>query len=81
MTSEAMPSAIARQGRPERSELMKQRLAAARWFLLPMMAALAVVAGWPLLRSIWFSFTDASLTDLYGSEFIGFGNYLRWSVL
>lgn len=81
MTSEAMPSAMARQGRPERSELMKQRLAAARWFLLPMMAALAVVAGWPLLRSIWFSFTDASLTDLYGSEFIGFGNYLRWSVL
>jgi len=60
---------------------MKQRVAAARWFLLPMMAALAVVAGWPLLRSIWFSFTDASLTDLYGSEFIGFGNYLRWSVL
>ncbi len=60
---------------------MKQRLVAARWFLLPMMAALAVVAGWPLLRSIWFSFTDASLTDLYGSEFIGFGNYLRWSVL
>ncbi|ODT65857.1 MAG: sugar ABC transporter permease [Pelagibacterium sp. SCN 63-23] len=76
-----MPSARARQERPERSELMKQRLAAARWFLLPMMAALAVVAGWPLLRSIWFSFTDASLTDLYGSEFIGFGNYLRWSVL
>jgi trehalose/maltose transport system permease protein len=81
MTTETMSSAIARPGRPERSELMKQRLAAARWFILPMMAALAVVAGWPLLRSIWFSFTDASLTDLYGSEFIGFGNYLRWSVL
>ncbi|MBE7732484.1 sugar ABC transporter permease [Devosia sp. CC-YST696] len=76
-----MSSATARPGRPERSELMKQRLAAARWFLLPMMAALAVVAGWPLLRSIWFSFTDASLTDLYGSEFVGFGNYLRWTVL
>ncbi|MFD1255062.1 carbohydrate ABC transporter permease [Devosia equisanguinis] len=60
---------------------MKQRVAAARWFLLPMMAALAVVAGWPLMRSIWFSFTDASLTDLYGAEFIGFGNYLRWSVI
>ncbi|WP_230989435.1 carbohydrate ABC transporter permease [Devosia faecipullorum] len=81
MTTEAMSSATARPGRPERSELMKQRLAAARWFLLPMMAALAVVAGWPLLRSIWFSFTDASLTDLYGSEFVGFGNYLRWTVL
>ncbi len=81
MTTETMSAAQTRPRRAERSELMKQRLAAARWFLLPMMAALAVVAGWPLLRSIWFSFTDASLTDLYGSEFIGFGNYLRWSVL
>ncbi len=81
MTTDAMSAATTRPRRPERSELMKQRVAAARWFLLPMMAALAVVAGWPLLRSIWFSFTDASLTDLYGSEFIGFGNYLRWSVL
>lgn len=63
------------------SELSRQRLAAARWFLLPMLAALSVVAGWPLLRSIYFSFTDASLTDLYGAEFIGFGNYLRWTTL
>jgi trehalose/maltose transport system permease protein len=59
-----------------RSELMQQRVRAARWFLLPMMIALAVVAGWPLLRSIYFSFTDASLNDLYGAEWIGFGNYL-----
>ncbi|OAM77999.1 carbohydrate ABC transporter permease [Devosia elaeis] len=81
MTTETMSTAMAAPRRAERSELMKQRVAAARWFLLPMMAALAVVAGWPLLRSIWFSFTDASLTDLYGSEFIGFGNYLRWTVL
>ena len=64
-----------------RTELSRQRLAAARWFLLPMLAALCVVAGWPLLRSIYFSFTDASLTDLYGAEFIGFGNYLRWTTL
>lgn len=64
-----------------RSELSKQRIAAARWFLLPMLLALCIVAGWPLLRSIYFSFTDASLTDLYGAEFIGFGNYLRWTTL
>jgi len=76
-----MPSSASVPVRRERSELMAQRVAAARWFLLPMLVALAVVAGWPLLRSIWFSFTDASLNDLYGSEFIGFGNYLRWTVL
>lgn len=65
----------------KRSDLMMQRLAAARWFLLPMLVALAVVAGWPLLRSIWFSFTDAKLNTLYSAEWIGFGNYLRWTVL
>ena len=46
-----------------RSELMQQRVRAARWFLVPMLIALAVVAGWPLLRSIYFSFTDASLNN------------------
>ncbi|MEQ9636830.1 MAG: sugar ABC transporter permease [Devosia marina] len=64
-----------------RSELMLQRVRAARWFLVPMMIALAIVAGWPLTRSIWFSFTDATLNDLYGAEWVGFGNYLRWQVL
>ena len=65
----------------KRSELMLQRLAAARWFLLPMLAALLLVAGWPLMRSIWFSFTDAKLNTLYSAEWIGFGNYLRWQTL
>lgn len=64
-----------------RSQLMAQRLRAVRWFLLPMMIALAVVAGWPLLRSIWFSFTDAKLNELYSAQWIGFGNYLRWQEL
>ena len=64
-----------------KSELMQQRVRAARWFLLPMMIALAVVAGWPLLRSIYFSFTDASLTNLYGAEWVGFTNYLSWRTL
>lgn len=64
-----------------KSELTQQRLRAARWFLVPMLIALSVVAGWPLLRSIWFSFTDASLNTLYEAEWIGFGNYLRWTTL
>lgn len=64
-----------------RSELMRQRLRAAGWFLIPMLAALAIVAGWPLLRTIYFSFTNASLTNLYGAEWVGFKNYLNWTVL
>ncbi|MCW5722492.1 MAG: sugar ABC transporter permease [Devosia sp.] len=81
MATETMAPPVAAAGPRIKSELMQQRVRAARWFLLPMLIALAVVAGWPLLRSIYFSFTDASLNNLYGAEWVGFGNYLRWSVL
>jgi len=64
-----------------RSELTKERLRAAKWFLLPMLAALALVAGWPLGRTIYFSFTNASLTDLYNSSYVGFDNYLKMTTL
>jgi trehalose/maltose transport system permease protein len=66
---------------PARSELMGQRLRAAGWFLVPMLAVLAIVAGWPLARTIYFSFTNASLTDLYGAHWVGFHNYLDWKAL
>lgn len=41
-----------------------------------MLVVLALVAGWPLLRTLWFSLTDARLDDLAHWRFIGFGNYL-----
>lgn len=55
-----------------------QRRRAAALFLAPMLLTLAFVAGWPLLRSIWFGFTDASLDAPGEARFIGFGNYLEW---
>lgn len=58
--------------------LARQRARMAWWLLSPMLLLLLVVAGWPLLLSIWFSFTDASLTDLSRVEFIGFTNYLAY---
>ncbi|MBF2735518.1 MAG: sugar ABC transporter permease [Betaproteobacteria bacterium AqS2] len=58
------------------SQLRDEQLRAARLFLLPMIAALLIVAAWPLLRTFYFSFTDTSLTDLYGGQFVGFENYL-----
>jgi len=64
-----------------RSELQAQRVRAARLFLLPMMTALFFVAAWPLLRTIYFSFTDTKLNDLAGGEWIGFANYLNWRTL
>ncbi|WIY51930.1 sugar ABC transporter permease [Devosia sp. YIM 151766] len=81
MATETMGLAATAPAPRERSELTQQRLRAARLFLIPMLAALAVVAGWPLIRSIYFSFTDASLSNLDAAEWYGVGNYLRWSVL
>ena len=42
-----------------------------------MVIALFCVAAWPLLRTIWFSFTDTSMNDLYGGKWVWFDNYLR----
>ncbi len=80
MTTEATnpPHTAARSGM---SELKRQRVRAAMWFLVPMLAALAIVAAWPLARTIWFGFTDTTLNNLYGGEFIGFENYLTWREL
>jgi trehalose/maltose transport system permease protein len=63
------------------SELRAERLRAARWFLLPMVLTLLLVAGWPLMRTIYFSFTNASLTDLYHAKFVGFANYFKMTTL
>ena len=60
---------------PGRSELMRQRARSAWLFLIPMLLVLAAVAGWPLMRTIYFSFTDASLADLEARRWVGFANY------
>ncbi|PDQ20624.1 sugar ABC transporter permease [Mesorhizobium sanjuanii] len=54
---------------------MRQRERSAWLFLAPMLVVLAAVAGWPLLRTIYFSFTDASLADLEARRWVGFANY------
>ncbi|WP_376705894.1 sugar ABC transporter permease [Mesorhizobium sp. ISC25] len=40
-----------------------------------MLIVLAGVAGWPLTRTIYFGFTDASLADLEARRWVGFANY------
>jgi trehalose/maltose transport system permease protein len=44
-----------------------------------MLLVLAGVAAWPLARTIYFGFTDASLVNIDGARWIGFANY--YSVL
>ncbi|EWH02838.1 carbohydrate ABC transporter permease [Halomonas sp. BC04] len=65
------------------TKVRRQRVRAAWLFLAPMLIVLVLVAGWPLLRTFYFSFTDASLSDLSNILFIGMENYLvyeegRW---
>jgi len=57
------------------SRLTRQRVRSAWMFIAPMLFVLALVAGWPLLRTIWFGFTDANLSNLDAAEFVGFLNY------
>jgi trehalose/maltose transport system permease protein len=64
---------------PQKSQLTRSRVRAAWLFLTPMLILLVMVAGWPLFRTIWFSFTDANLSDLGGAQFIGFENYLTYN--
>lgn len=58
------------------SGLQARRIRAAWLFLVPMLVVIALVAGWPLLRTIMLSFTDASLSNVGGGSFIGFENYV-----
>jgi trehalose/maltose transport system permease protein len=75
-----MSTVIAAEGRaavvPEKaSRLTRERIRSAWLFMAPMLIVLALVAGWPLVRTMWFGFTDANLSDLGAAEFVGFVNY------
>ena len=62
---------------PRRSVLTRQRVRSAWLFLTPMLIVLVAVAGWPLLRTIYFGFTNTSLVDFDNHKWIGFANYLQ----
>ena len=48
------------------------------WLLLaPLLAVMTAVIGWPLLQTIWVSFTDAKLLSGTGGNWVGFANYGR----
>jgi trehalose/maltose transport system permease protein len=58
------------------SAIARRRVRSAWLFLVPMLVTLLFVAGWPLLRTMAFSLTDANLSDLSAWQFIGADNYL-----
>jgi len=55
---------------------MNDRTRVAWTFLVPMLVLMALVAGWPLARSIWFSFTETNINDISASRFVGLANYV-----
>ncbi|MCC8115884.1 MAG: sugar ABC transporter permease [Planctomycetes bacterium] len=60
------------------TRMRRLRTRTAWLFLLPMLVVLAAVAGWPLIRTIWFGVTAARLSALAAAVFIGLANYLDW---
>lgn len=56
--------------------LQRARRVQAWWLVLPTLAVLAAVAGWPLARTLFFSLTDAKLSALGTHRFVGLDNYL-----
>jgi trehalose/maltose transport system permease protein len=75
-------AASAERARGRETGLQQQRARAAFWFLAPMLVMLALVAAWPLFRSIMYSFTDATSDTIFNgqSEWVGFSNYLEMRV-
>ena len=62
----------------ERSDAARERVRSAWLFLAPMLVVLALVAAWPLGRTIYFSLTNATLVDMSRYSFVGLGNYLAF---
>jgi trehalose/maltose transport system permease protein len=75
MATIQLPAQAAAAASGRSSRLTRQRTTAAWLFVAPMVLVLAAVAGWPLLRTIWFAFTDANLSDLTVAQFVGIENF------
>jgi trehalose/maltose transport system permease protein len=58
-----------------RDRLTRSRARTAWLFLAPMLVVLALVAAWPLIKTIWLGLTDANLLKLDQSRWIGLDNY------
>lgn len=59
-----------------KSHLTRQRIRSAWLFLTPMIVVILCIAGWPLARTIYFSFTNATLADMDAHRFVGLANFI-----
>jgi trehalose/maltose transport system permease protein len=63
------------RARPASLSLERSQVRLAWMMLAPTLAVVVLVALWPLLQTIWYSFTDAQLGSLQEPQFIGLKNY------
>jgi len=73
--SGSFPAAAAGGRSHAQSPVAAQRKRAAFLFILPLIVALAAVAGWPLARTVYFAFTDATLATIETARFVGIANF------
>lgn len=77
------PGVAAQAGTPTGSRSkrsLQSRRSRSAWILVaPTLILLAGVAGWPLLRTIFYSFTDALLDAPHEYAFVGLANYLDFA--
>ncbi len=62
---------------PQKLKKRSRRSNLSHWmFLTPCLLVLMICAAWPLARTIFFSFTDATLDNLRNADFIGVENFI-----
>ncbi|BDU41004.1 sugar ABC transporter permease [Vibrio sp. SCSIO 43132] len=61
--------------RQRKKSLQQRRARVALWLVAPALTLLFAVAGWPLIRTILYSFTDAILSTPEHYDWVGFDNY------
>lgn len=76
MTSQTLTSAAPARASSAESSLQRSRQRTAWLLVAPALVVLLAIAGWPLLRTIWFSLTNAQLGDLTQLQFVGLDNYI-----
>lgn len=72
------PGPAALQLPPRKRSVLQQRARSAWVLVVPALLLLFAIAGWPLLRTFFYSFTDAALDAPGDYSFVGLANYLGW---
>jgi trehalose/maltose transport system permease protein len=77
MSSAVTPVPVKRPRRSRRTKLQRRQTRLAWLLLLPSLAVVALVAMYPLGKTVYQSFTDQEFLGLTPAKWVGFANYRR----